>query len=255
VRSLEFPAIQWGLIFGIALSIIGIFTNVPLFSTDLVTAIQNQDTSVLVSWGLLVCAGYILELVVITAAGVLASRETGTIGGGMWAGAIATLSTTIMSFVVSTIILPNTKVGSSLTTNIPGGTLDPGHTAAYVGCQLIGLMIDCGTSALLALPGAWFGRWLYNLGVGEEVEEADDYEEVPYPGMASGAFPAFPPPPGYAPPPGAPPPGYGAPPGYGPPSGPPGYGSPGPPPGYGPPAGPGGYRPRRPPQPPQPRRH
>jgi hypothetical protein len=257
VRSLEYPSIQWGLIFGIAASIVTIVTNAPVFSYDAITSLLQGNAAALTSLGLITCAGLLVTVVIFMLAGVLASRETGTLGGGMWAAAIANLTTYLISFVFSIIIIPNTRLGNGVSFNVPGGATGPVATSCLVGCELIGLVINGAAAAIISLPGAWFGRWLYEHGADVDAED-DEYEEVPYPGAMPGGYPVFPqqgmpPQQGYMPPQpggwGGPPPGYGGPPpGYGGPPPSPGYGGPPPPPGYGPPPGPQGYPPQPPPQ-------
>ncbi len=259
VRSLEVPSIQWGLIFGIAASVLTVVTSAPLFSFDALTGILQGDTKSILSFGLLWCAAQIGILVVFLLAGVFASRETGTLGGGMWAAAIANFATVLMTFVIGVIIVPNTRLGNGVNYNAPNftnGALSAGITVAAVCGNLFNIFFGCAFAAFIALPGAWFGRWLYERGADDE--EGDEYEEVPYPGAMAGGYPVFPqqsvPQHGYMPEPGpqqggwsGPPPGYsGPPPGYG--GLPPGYASP--PPGYGPPPAPGpqGRPPQQPPR-------
>jgi hypothetical protein len=225
----------------------------------------------------LTCATLIGQVVALGLAGFFASRQLGTITGGMWAGGIANVIASVFGLIIDIVLTSNTSLQTPF--------YHPAGAAVTTGLTLFticGVVFSAIAGAIVAVPGAIIGCWAYNRGIGDEDDEYDEDDEIVYTGELSGGklrgwaprpldAPAQtyqpggmygsapvsggfgpPLPPGYGPPllgSGSPPPGYGPPPpGYGPPppgygilppgyAAPPGYGLP--PPGFGPP--PPGY--------------
>jgi hypothetical protein len=277
-NSLEWESINWGILFGVVLSGLTLISGGPLLLGGGINSLLQPDGFAVASAVLvLACATLIGQVVALGLAGFFASRQLGTVTGGMWAGGIANVIASVFGLIIDIVLTSNTSLQTPF--------YHPAGAAVTTGLTLFticGVVFSAIAGAIVAVPGAIIGCWAYNRGIGDEDDEYDEDDEIVYtgelsggklrgwaprpldapaqtyqPGGTYGSAPVSggfgpPLPPGYGPPllgSGSPPPGYGPPPpGYGPPppgygilppgyAAPPGYGLP--PPGFGPP--PPGY--------------
>ncbi len=263
-NSLEWESINWGILFGVVLSGLTLISGGPLLLGGGINSLLQPDGFAVASAVLvLTCATLLGQIVALGLAGFFASRQLGTITGGMWAGGIANVIASVFGLIIDIVLTSNTSLQTPF--YHPAGAAVTTGLALFTIC---GVVFSAIAGAIVAVPGAIIGCWAYNRGIGDEDDEYDEDDEIFYTGELSGGklrgwaprpldAPAQtyqpggtyggapvsggfgpPLPPGYGPPllgSGSPPPGYRIlPPGY---AAPPEYGSP--PPGFGPP--PPGY--------------
>jgi len=238
---------RWGLLFGIVIAILGAIQEG--LSADVLRAAQGPSTAVstgaaLEGVGVLIIDVSFLLLLGLT--GLLTSRETGTVGSGAFAGAIAAVIGGLVATVVSLALFRSTL--STLPINF--NALDERGQHAVIGAVILSGM--CSTfiygliGAGVAAIGGLIGRAFYNpydYGDYGGYDGYDGYGEPIYPQAPPGPYqPYQAPSPGY--------PVYPPHPGAGYPSAPsagPSAAFPGQPPGYPQYPQPGGY-PQYPPQ-------
>lgn len=235
---------RWGLLFGVIIAILGAIQQG--LSADVLRAAQGSSTTIstgaaLEGVGVLIIDVSFLLLLGLT--GLLTARETGTVGSGAFAGAIAAVIGGLVATIVSLALFRSTM--STLPINF--NALDERGQHAVIGAVILSGM--CSTfiygliGAGLAAIGGLIGRAFYNPYEYGEYGGYDGYGEPSYPQAPPGSYQPY-----QAPPPGYPayPPSPGA--GYPPaPSAGPYTAYPGQPPGYPQYPQPGGY-PQYPPQ-------
>jgi hypothetical protein len=244
------PVMRWGLLFGVIIAILGAIQEG--LSADVLRAAQGSSTTIstgaaLEGVGVLIIDVSFLLLLGLT--GLLTSRETGTVGSGAFAGALAAVIGGLVATVVSLALFRSTLGTLPINFN----ALDERGQHAVIGAVILSGM--CSTfiygliGAGLAAIGGLIGRAFYNPNDYGEYGGYDGYGEPIYSPAPPGPYqPYQAPPPGY---PAYPPyPGGGYPPA---PSAGPYAAFPGQPPGYPqyPPQQPGGYPPPPPPRQPQ----
>lgn len=235
---------RWGLLFGVIIAILGAIQQG--LSADVLRAAQGSSTTIstgaaLEGVGVLIIDVSFLLLLGLT--GLLTARETGTVGSGAFAGAIAAVIGGLVATIVSLALFRSTM--STLPINF--NALDERGQHAVIGAVILSGM--CSTfiygliGAGLAAIGGLIGRAFYNPYEYGEYGGYDGYGEPSYAQAPPGSYEPY-----QAPPPGYPayPPSPGA--GYPPaPSAGPYTAYPGQPPGYPQYPQPGGY-PQYPPQ-------
>ncbi len=204
------PVMRWGVLFGIIIAILGALQQG--LSGDVLRAAQGPSTAVsagaaLEGVGVLIIDVTFLLLLGLT--GLLTSRETGTVGSGAFAGAVAAVIGGLVATVVSLALFRSTL--SALPINF--GALDERGQRAVIGVVILSGM--CSTfiygviGAGLAAIGGLIGRAFYNpyvYGTYDGHDGYDAYGEPVYPPAPPGPYQA--PPPGYPMYPPYPGPGY-----------------------------------------------
>ncbi|MGH2515566.1 MAG: hypothetical protein ACRDHP_07910 [Ktedonobacterales bacterium] len=166
------PALHWGLVFGIVQVIIGVVPilwlvangyHIPPNATETQT-ILNQSSAAL---ALFFVVGGLFSLASYVFAGFLTARDTGTVGAGALAAALACLANLMVSYLIAAIVL---KISYSQILDEIGG-LPASFRAllaiSYALSTICGLVVGCviaaGIGALGALLGcAIFGRASYS---------------------------------------------------------------------------------------------
>src|SRR5258708_17121634 len=227
-NSLEWESINWGILFGVVLSGLTLISGGPLLLGGGIDSLLQPDGFAVASAVLvLTCATLIGQVVALGLAGFFASRQLGTITGGMWAGGIANVIASVFGLIIDIVLTSNTSLQTPF--YHPAGAAVTTGLALFTIC---GVVFSAIAGAIVAVPGAIIGCWPYNRGIGDEDDEYDEAAEIFYTGARSGGelrgwaprpldapAPTYqpggfssPPPPGYGPPllgSGSPPPGYG----------------------------------------------
>lgn len=166
------PALHWGLVFGIVEVVIGIAPLVWLVANSYHFPPDAAETQTILTQSgstlfLFVAFGGLLSLFSYVFAGFLTARETGTVGSGAVAAALACLANLMVSYLIAAVVL---KISYSQLINELGG-LPASFRAilavSYALSTLCGLLVACviaaGIGALGALVGcAIFGRASYS---------------------------------------------------------------------------------------------
>lgn len=251
------PALQWGLIGAIALTVIGILARGPVLVTgsNLLGATTDQAQAGAAAFYLAIaCLTVIAYPAILFTAGILAARDTGMARSGARAGAIAMLIS-VFFMLLFDLFLPAKETPK---VDLPGAGESTALFTSYICCTLPVLLSIAATFGVsVGSLGGFIGRRFYRDPFAEpepmSVAEAQylgilpisggpampGAPNAPYPGAQYPGAP-YPPPPGYPPYPPYPP-------GYQPGAAEPGY--PYPPAQFAPPP-PGAY-PQPPHYPPQ----
>lgn len=217
------PALRWGLTLGIVLSVLGILYQAV--GTILFRQFQAQNlgrTTLAPVSIILICLLPFLALVLTFGTGILAGRETGTVGAAALAGLFGVEIYVVITTITGSVLFASTaqNVWSALFATPELSRLAIGSVILSTTCELL-------TYGLVGMGVASLGGL-----IGRALAPDEELDQPPYP-VYAGWDPAYGPPP-------YPPPGWN--PAYGPP---PPYG----PPGYGAPPPDAGTRPAEPPPP------
>lgn len=161
-----FPAIRWGLVFGIILVVIGVIPliwvvahgyHVPPDSAES-RAIVNQLGVTLLYY---VIGSVVISLLSYFLAGFMTARDTGTVPAGAFAAAVAYLAFSMVSYVVSAVVLKLSA--GSLLNDIAGlsGSTRAALAFSYALSSVCGLLIGALLSAGIGALGALLGRAIY----------------------------------------------------------------------------------------------
>jgi hypothetical protein len=204
------PALRWGLTLGIVLSVLGILDQAVVTVLERQFHAEQLGQATLAPLSVaLICLLPLLAFVLTFGMGILAGRETGTVGAAAIAGLFGVVTYVVITTITELVLFASTtqNIWSVLFANPEMSRLATGSLILSTTCDIIiyGL-IGMGVASL----GGLIGRAL------APDEEAD---QPPYP-VYAGWDPAYGPPPypppnwnpAYGPPPPYGPPGYGAPP-------------------------------------------
>src|SRR5258708_25106444 len=107
-NSLEWESINWGILFGVVVSGLTLISGGPLLLGGGIDSLLQPDGFAVASAVLvLTCATLIGQVVALGLAGFFASRQLGTITGGMWAGGVANRIAPGFGPVIATRLTPN----------------------------------------------------------------------------------------------------------------------------------------------------
>lgn len=162
------PAVKWGLIFGIVMTVaslapfILLFVRFPMYAGNpifgIMTVLQNPASGAVLPFVLLLMVAGLTTLTSLFLAGFLTTRETGTIRSGTVSGVLAVLaSNAVSTVVILTWVWLQPRPAVSQTSPLLqifagiGGLLD-------FGCGLVGAVVP---AAAIAALGASLARLIW----------------------------------------------------------------------------------------------
>ena len=210
--------VRWGLTFGLIMAFLGATLAIGsrLLEGSLIDG-QTTPGQFLPAAGIALlasCGAYLVYLALFFVAGIMAARQSGSVGAASLAGLLAGGVGALVNSVVSLIVLfvfPTTvnPLGSTSALNSDTSAF---YIVGFVVGLIFGLLIWGGLGAGLGALGGLIGQSQFRAAHPELVQQ---YGYAPYPGYPPappvgayppppGAYPAYPAYPPYPPPPGTP---------------------------------------------------
>jgi hypothetical protein len=208
MENKQSAVVRWGLTFGLIMAALG---SASAFGSRLLqeTLISGQTTpeQVAPTAGIALLVGCGLDLVYLAlffVAGIMAARQSGSVGAaslaGLLAGGVGALINSVASLIM-TFVFPNT-LATSTTVNVLNTNSSAYLIVGFVVGLLFGLVLWGALGAGLGALGGLIGQSQFRASH-PELAQPYPYAYAPYPGYLPappvGAYP--PPPPGVLPPP------------------------------------------------------